>query len=86
MRTSRQNSVAQWVELACAEFGVQPADLDLDAVRALARQVTRDVDGACVPLTFFLLGMAVGRGMTQAEATSRVSTLVERWRGPDWRD
>jgi hypothetical protein len=30
--------------------------------------------------------MAVGRGMSLAEAAARVSTLVEHWRGLDWRD
>jgi hypothetical protein len=72
--------------MASAELGVGPDELDKDALFALARYVARDVSGAAAPLTFYLLGVAVGRGMSLPDATSRVSTLVERWRGVDWRD
>ena len=86
MMVYHRNLPAEWTELACAELGVRPDELDSTAVLTLARYVARDVGGGVVPLTFFLLGIAVGRGIPQAEAASRVSTLVERWRGVDWRD
>jgi hypothetical protein len=86
MTVYHRNLPAEWTELACAELGVGPDELDKDAVLTLARYVARDVGGGAVPLTFYLLGIAVGRGIAQAEAASRVSTLVERWRGVDWRD
>jgi hypothetical protein len=86
MKVSHRDFVAEWAELVCAELGVSPDELDKEAVIDLARCVVRDVGGAAAPLTFFLLGIAVGRGISQADAASRVSTLVERWRGPDWRD
>jgi Domain of unknown function (DUF6457) len=86
MRVSRRDLVAEWAELVCAELGVGKDELDGQAVSGLARCVARDVGPAAVPLTFFLLGIAVGRGIPLSEATSRVSTLVERLCGPDWRD
>jgi hypothetical protein len=62
------------------------AGSSFDEVLALARYVARDVCGPAAPLTFYLMGVAVGRGMPLVEAAARVSTLVERWRGVDWRD
>ncbi|MET0236634.1 MAG: DUF6457 domain-containing protein [Kibdelosporangium sp.] len=86
MRLSYRNVPAEWTELACEELGIRPDELDQDAVRTLARAVARDVGGAAVPLTCYLLGIVVGRGIPLAEAASRVSTVVQRWRGADWRD
>jgi hypothetical protein len=78
--------IEEWTDLAAAELGVGPEELDKGTILALSRYVARDVCGAAAPLTFYLVGVAVGRGMPLAEATARVSTLVERWRGADWRD
>jgi uncharacterized protein DUF6457 len=78
--------VEEWTDLAATELGVGRAELDKETVLTLARYVARDVCGAAAPLTFYLMGVAVGRGMPPVEAAARVSTLVERWRGVDWRD
>jgi hypothetical protein len=78
--------IAEWTDLASAELGVGTEDMDKDTVLALARYVARDVCGAAAPLTFYLVGVAVGRGMSLVEAAARVTGLVERWRGVDWRD
>jgi hypothetical protein len=78
--------IEEWTDLAAAELGVGPEELDKKTVLAMSRYVARDVCGAAAPLTFYLVGVAVGRGMPLVEAVARVSTLVERWRGLDWRD
>jgi hypothetical protein len=78
--------IEEWTDMAGVELGVRPEELDKDALFALARCVARDVRGAAAPLTFYLLGLAVGRGLSLPDAIARVSTLVERWRGVDWRD
>ncbi|MFC0106725.1 DUF6457 domain-containing protein [Kibdelosporangium aridum] len=84
---SHKNTVLdEWTDLAVAELGLGPDELDRHALLDLARCVARDVGGPAAPLTCYLLGVAVGRGMSLSEATSRVSTVVERWRGVDWRD
>ncbi|RSM85056.1 hypothetical protein DMH04_19090 [Kibdelosporangium aridum] len=72
--------------MVVAELGLGPDELDRHALLDVARCVVRDVGGSAAPLTCFLLGVAVGRGMSLSEATSRVSTVVETWRGVDWRD
>ncbi|ONI86538.1 hypothetical protein ALI144C_11625 [Actinosynnema sp. ALI-1.44] len=76
----------EWTRLAAEELGVSPDELDKKALVSLARCVARDVGGTAAPLACYLLGIAVGRGMPLSEAVSRVSTVVERWRGPDWAD
>ena len=86
MRVSQRNAAGEWADRACAELGLGPGELDKEAVFALAEYVARDVGGAAVPLASVLLGIAIGRGMSLAEATSRLSTVVEQWRGVDWRD
>jgi hypothetical protein len=78
--------IEEWTDLAAAELGVPPQDMDKTTILALSRYVTRDVCGAAAPLTFYLVGVAVGRGMTLGDAAARVSVLVERWRGVNWRD
>jgi Domain of unknown function (DUF6457) len=86
MKVPKTDVLSDWTDLATAELGVRPDELDRDSLLALARCVARDVCGSAAPLTFYLVGLAVGRGMPPAEASARVSTLVERWRGVDWRD
>nr|WP_042195982.1 DUF6457 domain-containing protein [Kibdelosporangium sp. MJ126-NF4]CEL22335.1 Molybdopterin-guanine dinucleotide biosynthesis protein MobA [Kibdelosporangium sp. MJ126-NF4]CTQ89190.1 Molybdopterin-guanine dinucleotide biosynthesis protein MobA [Kibdelosporangium sp. MJ126-NF4] len=85
--TQPNNSVLdEWTRLAATELGVSPDELDKQALVSLARCVGRDVGGMAAPLACYLLGIAVGRGMSLPDAVSRVSTVVEQWRGPDWRD
>ncbi|MEV4317380.1 DUF6457 domain-containing protein [Actinocrispum sp. NPDC049592] len=78
--------IEEWTDLVAADLGVRPEELDAASMLAVARHVARDVCGAAAPLTFYLVGVAVGRGMAPADAVARVATLVERWRGYDWRD
>lgn len=86
MNVAKRNVTAQWTDMVSAELGVPSTDLDTHTVLDLSRYVARDVCGAAAPLTFYLVGIAVGRGMSLVDAAARVSALVERWRGVDWRD
>jgi hypothetical protein len=83
---SRDKVLAEWTGLAAAELGVGSDELDKQELLSVAHCVARDVGGSAAALTCYLLGVAVGRGMSLSEAASRVSTVVERWRGVDWRD
>ncbi|ALG11194.1 DUF6457 domain-containing protein [Kibdelosporangium phytohabitans] len=76
----------EWARLVAVELGVGPDELDKRTLVSLARCVARDVGGMAAPLACYLLGIAVGQGMPLSEAASRVSTVVEQWRGPDWAD
>jgi len=83
---SRNKVLEEWTDLAVAELGVGQEELDKQALLSVAHCVARDVGGSAAALTCYLLGIAVGRGMSVSEAASRVSTVVEQWRGVDWRD
>jgi hypothetical protein len=45
----------------------------------MARDVAHAVDRVAAPLTAYLLGVAVGRGLTLPEAADRVRALAARW-------
>ena len=68
-----------WLETVCAELGVDPAALDQKAVLNLTRVVAHTVDRPAAPLTAYLLGVAVGRGLTLPDASDRVRALAARW-------
>ena len=45
----------------------------------LARDVAHAVDRPAAPLTAYLLGVAVGRGLTLPDASDRVRALAAGW-------
>ncbi|WP_020671647.1 DUF6457 domain-containing protein [Amycolatopsis nigrescens] len=80
------DELAEWTRSVCAELEVPPAQLDPELVLNLARDVRRSVSRSAAPVTAFLFGLAVGRGLTATEAAERVNALVRGWRDIDWRD
>jgi hypothetical protein len=80
------DDLAKWTSVACSGLGVEVADSDRRAVERLARLVRCRVAAPAVPMTLYLLGVAVGRGLPLAEAVERLGVLSEPWRGIDWRD
>lgn len=73
------STLEQWLQVACAELGIDPASVDLRAVLDLTRDVARGVDRPAAPVTAYLLGVAVGRGMPAAEGTARLTGLAGTW-------
>jgi len=69
----------RWIAAACAELGVDPAAVDERTVLDLARCVAHDVDRPAAPVTAFVLGIAVGRGATAADAAGRLTGLARSW-------
>lgn len=51
-----------WLAAACAELGVDPAEVPVQSVLDLARDVAHQVVRPGAPVTAYLLGLAVGRG------------------------
>jgi hypothetical protein len=68
-----------WVALAAAELGLDPADVDVPMVLDLARDVAHHVLRPGAPVTAYLLGVAVGRGADPAEAAGRLAALALDW-------
>ena len=73
----------RWVVSLAEELGVDPDALDIDLVLDLARDVAHTVARPAVPLTTFLLGMAVATGggdRTALETASlRVAEMADLW-------
>ncbi|MEH0936850.1 DUF6457 domain-containing protein [Micromonospora psammae] len=68
-----------WVTAACAELGLDPADVPVPTVLGLAKDVAHQVLRPGAPVTAYLLGVAVGRGADPAETAARLSELAGTW-------
>ncbi|HSR85344.1 MAG TPA: DUF6457 domain-containing protein [Streptosporangiaceae bacterium] len=71
-----------WTAAACADLGVDPAAVDVRQILDLARDAAHQVDRPAAPVTAYLLGLAVGRGMPADEARARLSALAAGWPRP----
>lgn len=72
------NPLEQWLAEAIAALDVEQqwSAPDRDLVLDLARDVAHGVARPAAPLTTYLAGIAVGRGMSPAEAAERITALV----------
>ena len=73
----------RWTEAACAELGVDPAEVSARTVLDLARDAAHQVERPAAPLTAFILGLAVGHGQPLEEAARRLTDLTARWEAPE---
>ena len=73
------STMDQWTAAVCADFGLDPSDADLRAVLDLTRDVAHSVARPAAPLTAYLVGVAVGRGLALPDAAGRVSALATSW-------
>ncbi|MDQ2813392.1 MAG: DUF6457 domain-containing protein [Actinomycetota bacterium] len=73
----------EWTAAVGADLGLDPAAMDTGIVLDLARDVAHGVARPAAPLTAYLVGVAVGRGLSLPEAASRISALAARWQPPD---
>ncbi len=68
-----------WIAAACAELGLDPADVSRDLILDVARDVAHGVARPAAPLTAYLLGLAVGRGAPLRDAAARITEMAEGW-------
>jgi hypothetical protein len=73
------NELDRWVAAACAELGLDPADVESKVVLDVARDVAHQVLRPGAPVTAYLIGVAVGRGADPADAAARISALALAW-------
>ncbi|MFL6070937.1 MAG: DUF6457 domain-containing protein [Actinomycetes bacterium] len=71
----------EWVE-ALTQALELPGDVDVKSVLDVARDVAHNVERPAAPISTYLVGVAVGGGMSQAVAVERVQQLVQGW-SPD---
>ncbi len=73
------STLDDWTAALCAELGIEQADDSRRTVLDLARVVAHAVDRPAAPVTAYLLGVAVGRGASMADAAAKVSRLASGW-------
>jgi hypothetical protein len=73
------STLEKWTAAVCADLGIDPAAADTTTVLDLARDAAHGVARPAAPLTTFLVGVAVGRGLPLADAAARVQALAARW-------
>ena len=78
------STLEDWTEAVCTGLGIDQAAADVTAVLDLTRDVAHGVARPAAPLTAYLVGVAVGRGMPLADAAGRASALAAAWpQGPE---
>jgi len=77
------STMDQWTAAVCADLGLDPSDADLRAVLDLTRDVAHGVARPAAPLTAYLVGVAVGRGLALPDAAARISALADGWGGEE---
>jgi Domain of unknown function (DUF6457) len=75
------STLEQWTAAVCADLGLDPGAADTEAVLDLARDVAHGVARPAAPLTAYLVGVAVGRGLALPDAAARVQALAAGWPG-----
>ncbi|MDI5979789.1 DUF6457 domain-containing protein [Amycolatopsis magusensis] len=80
------NMLSEWTAAVCAELGLDAGDCERVVVLKVARESATAVARPAAPITAFLLGVAVGRGVPAGEAVARVHRLADHWPRIDWRD
>ena len=76
------NTLEQWTAAVRADLGLGSDPLgsaDTRAVLDLSRDAAHGVARPAAPLTAYLVGMAVGRGLLLSDASERVCALAARW-------
>ena len=73
------STLEEWTAAVCADLGLDPAAADTKTVLDLARDVAHAVARPAAPLTAYLVGVAVGRGVALPYAAGRVCALAAGW-------
>jgi hypothetical protein len=67
-----------WIDVVCAELGIT-ADVDVDAILAVARDAAHNVERPAAPVSTYLLGVAAAKGVDVAHAAERIGALAKAW-------
>jgi hypothetical protein len=67
-----------WIDAVCAELGIT-ADVDADAILAVARDAAHNVERPAAPISTYLLGIAAAAGVDVNEAAERIGQLAKGW-------
>ncbi|MBV9095877.1 MAG: hypothetical protein JO132_18740 [Streptosporangiaceae bacterium] len=73
------STLEEWTAAVCADLGLDPAAADTNVLLDLARDAAHEVARPAAPLTAYLVGVAVGRGLALQDAAARVRALAAAW-------
>jgi hypothetical protein len=76
------STLEEWTAAVGADLGFDPGSLSTAETRAVldvARDVAHAVARPAAPLTAYLLGVAVGRGLPLPDAADRIRALAADW-------
>jgi len=76
------STLEEWTAAVRDGLGLDPGPLSAAETRAvldLARDAAHAVDRVAAPLTAYLLGVAVGRGLALPDASDRIAALAAGW-------
>jgi hypothetical protein len=76
------STLEEWTAAVRVSLGLGPGPMttaEIKAVLDLARDAAHSVDRVAAPLSAYLLGMAVGRGLALPDASDRVRALAADW-------
>ena len=77
------STLEEWTAAICADLGLEPGLSDTKIVLDLAHDAAHGVARPAAPLTTYLVGVAVGRGLPLPEAAARISALANGWTPPE---
>ena len=80
-RGDLMSAMDRWIMTVCADLGLDPGAADARAILDMTRDVAHNVDRPAAPVTAYLIGVAVGRGMPLKSAIRRVQGLAAAWPG-----
>jgi hypothetical protein len=83
LRLEGVSTLDRWTAAVCADLGLDDLDLDPAQVLDLARDVAHGVARPAAPLTAYLVGVAVGRGLDVSVAAERVQRRARGWAAPE---
>ncbi len=75
------SAMDRWIMTVSADLGLDPGAADTRAILDMTRDVAHNVDRPAAPVTAYLIGVAVGRGMPLTSAVKRVRALAVSWPG-----
>ena len=77
------STLEEWTAAVCADLGLEAGTPDTKIVLDLARDAAHGVARPAAPLTTYLVGVAVGRGLPLPAAAARISALANAWTPED---
>ena len=75
------SSIDRWVMAVAQDLGVAPNPADTRTILDMTKDVAHNVDRPAAPVTSYLVGIAVGRGMDLRDAIEHVRGLAGSWPG-----